>query len=125
MRVNSKENETVDTHMAGLFEEMICAMQDMRGNGWMAYLTIVSFTDLQSGNSCIPIHDIAHYMGVSRSTAERAVKSIIEKGYVQRVSVNGRRSGTFSLTNKCSIEVFRLLDGRIRGCPKQDTRRIL
>lgn len=68
----------------------------MGTNAWAAYCIIKAHTALDTGESFPGIETIAELMGVSKPTAERAVKTLIDDGYVERGRKRGR-AGTFKI----------------------------
>jgi DNA-binding transcriptional regulator YhcF (GntR family) len=71
-------------------------LKQMGTNAWAAYCIIKAHTSLDTGESFPGIETIADLMGVSKPTAERAVKSLIDDGYVERGRKRGR-AGTFKI----------------------------
>ena len=55
----------------------------------------VMICKIMSGNDSITVAEISRRMGVSKSTAERIVRSLIERGIIERVGPN--KSGTWKV----------------------------
>lgn len=88
----------VEHHWFHIVRAMILngQLRDMGPNAWAAYCIIKAHTALDTGESWPSIETIADLMGVSKPTAERAVKTLIDDGVVERGRKKGR-SGTFKI----------------------------
>lgn len=71
-------------------------LSKMGANAWAAYCVIKAHTALDTGESFPGVETIAELIGVSKPTAERAVKTLIDEGYVERGKKRGR-AGTFKI----------------------------
>lgn len=88
----------VEHHWFHIVRAMILngQLREMGPNAWAAYCIIKAHTALDTGESWPSIETIADLMGVSKPTAERAVKTLIADGVVERGRKKGR-SGTFKI----------------------------
>lgn len=88
----------VEHHWFHIVRSMILNgdLKKMGTNAWAAYCIIKAHTALDTGESFPGVETIADLMGVSKPTAERAVKALIDDGYVERGRKRGR-AGTFKI----------------------------
>lgn len=88
----------VEHHWFHIVRAMILngQLRDIGPNAWAAYCVIKAHTALDSGESWPSMDTIAKLIGVSKPTAERAVKTLIDDGIVERGRKKGR-SGTFKI----------------------------
>lgn len=83
-------------------------MKKMGGTNFMCWNSIKSHTNLKTGLSIATLQQIARDMGVSKPTAERAVKWLLENEYVERGRKLGR-AGTFKIKETIPMT----LDGEV------------
>lgn len=90
---------SVDTSWFHVVRGMILGgdMKRMGLNAWGAYCVIKAHSSMHNGESWPSVMTIAGHMGVSKATAERAIKTLVDAGIVERIRNHKHKSTTYQI----------------------------